>query len=233
MSQNQATSYGRVVRLKGDPSKINEAVRLWTQDILPLLKKQPGFTGATLIGNRKTGNGLSVSYWESESAMKQARGQVRPEALKVMGQTGGSIVEEDECEVALLERIKPAKAGVWARITTVHGDPAHISEALSNFKEKIVPVIQKQSGARTALFFVNRQTGKTFGGSVWDTEQDLQNSEASIASLRAETIKKFGGKDAVTEVFEVYYTEILTPVASVRSVDSHRGRPPVAVAPPL
>lgn len=216
MSQNRANSYCRVVRLKGDPSKINEAVRLWTQDILPLLKKQPGFTGTTILGNRKTGDGLSVSYWESESAMKQARSQVRPEAVKMTSQTGGSIVEEDECEVVVMERIKPAKAGVWARVTTVHGDPAHASEAISNFKEKIVPAIQKQSGARTAYFFVNRQTGKTFGGSVWDSEQDLQKSEASIGSLRAETIQKFGGKDAVTEAFEIYATEILTPVLSVR-----------------
>ena len=113
--QNQATSYARVVRLKGDPSKIDEAVRLWTQDILPLLKKQAGFTGATLLGNRKTGDGLSVSYWQSESAMKQARPQVRPEAQKTLAKTGGSIVEEDECEVALLERFKPPMAGAYAR----------------------------------------------------------------------------------------------------------------------
>ena len=216
MSQNRTSSYCRVVRLKGDPSKINEAVRLWTQDILPLLKKQPGFTGATLLGSRKSGDGLSVSYWESEAAMKQARDQVRPEAQKVMSPTGGSIVEEDDCEVAVMERIKPAKAGVWARVTTVHGDPARAPDAISNFKEKIVPAIQKQSGARTAYFFVNRQTGKTFGGSVWDSEQDLQKSEASIGSLRAETIQKFGGKDPVIEAFEIYATEILTPVAAVR-----------------
>ncbi len=216
MSQNQANSYARVVRLKGDPSKTDEAARLWTQDILPLLKKQPGFTGATLVGDRKTGNGLSVSYWESEAQMKQARPQVRPEAIKVLEKTGGSIVEDVECEVALMERFHPPTANVWARITTVHGDPTHISEAISNFKENILPSIMKQSGARTALFFVNRQTGQTFAGSVWNTEQDLQKSEASIGSLRAEAIQKFGGKDAVTEVFEIYYTEILTPVAAAR-----------------
>ena len=216
MSQNQATSYARVVRLKGDPSKTDEAVRLWTQDILPLLKKQPGFTGATLAGDRKSGNGLSVSYWESEAQMKQARPQVRPEAIKVMEKTGGSIVEDVEYEVALMERFQHPKANVWARITTVHGDPTQISEAISNFKENIVPSILKQSGARTAFFFVNRQTGQTFAGSVWNTEQDLQKSEASIGSLRAEAIQKFGGKDAVTEAFEIYYTEILTPVVAAR-----------------
>ncbi len=214
--QNQATSYARVVRLKGDPSKVNEAVKLWTSDILPLIKKQPGFSGATLLGNRKTGDGLSVSYWESEAAMKQARGQVRPEAQKTLAKTGGNIVEDDECEVAVLERFKPPMAGAYARVTTVQGDPAHSSDAISNFKENILPAIAKQTGARTAYFFVNRQSGKTFGGSIWDTEHDLQKSDALIGTLRTEAIKKFGGRDARTEAFEIYFTEIRTPVAPVR-----------------
>src|SRR5713101_5810920 len=215
-AQNQATMYTRVVRLKGDPSKVDEAVQLWTQEILPLLKKQPGFTGATLLGNRKTGEGLSVSYWESEAAMKQARPQVRPEALKTLGKTGGNIVEDDECEVAVLERFNPPMAGVYARVTTVQGDPALVSDAVSNFKENIAPMIEKQAGARTAYFFVNRQTGKVFAGSIWDTQHDLQTADAPISTLRTEAIKKFGGRDAKIEAFEIYFTEILTPVAAVR-----------------
>jgi len=215
-AQNQATSYARVIRLKGDPSKIDEAVRLWTTEILPLIKKQPGLTGVTLLGNRKTGDGLSVSYWESEAAMKQARSQVRPEGQKTLAKTGGSIVEEDECEIAVLERFKPPMAGVYARVTTVQGDPAHASEAISNFKENVVPMVEKQAGARTAYFFVNRQSGKVFAGQIWDTEHDLQKADESISPLRTEAIKKFGGRDAKIEAFEILFTEILTPVASVR-----------------
>jgi hypothetical protein len=215
-AQNQATTYARVVRLKGDPNRVQETITVWTQHILPLLKKQRGFTGVTLVGNRKTGDALTVSYWETEATMKEARGQVRPQALKVFGEIGASIIEDDECEVALLERFKPPMAGAWARVTTVHGDPAHVSEAIDTFKDKIVPIIATQSGARTALFYVNRQSGMALAGSVWDTEYDLQKSEASISSLRTEAIKKFAGRDAKTEAFEIYFTEILTPVASVR-----------------
>ena len=176
-AQNQATSYARVVRLTGDPNRVEESIKLWTQNILPLLKKQRGFTGVTLVGNRKTGAALSVSYWETEAAMKEARGQVRPQPVQVLDRTGGRIVEDDECEVAVLERFKPPMAGVWARVTTVHGDPAHASEAISNFKDTIVPAIERQSGARTALLFINRQSSMTLAGSVWDTEYDLLKSE--------------------------------------------------------
>ena len=139
-AQNQATTYARVVRLKGDPNRVQETITVWTQHILPLLKKQRGFTGVTLVGNRKSGDALSVSYWDTEATMKEARGQVRPQALKVFAGIGASIVEDDECEVALLERFKPPMAGAWARLTTVHGDPAHVSEAVDNFKDKILPV---------------------------------------------------------------------------------------------
>jgi len=83
-AQNQATTYARVVRLKGDPNRVQETITVWTQHILPLLKKQRGFTGVTLVGNRKSGDALSVSYWDTEATMKEARGQVRPQALKCL-----------------------------------------------------------------------------------------------------------------------------------------------------
>lgn len=213
--QNRVNSYCRVVRTRNEPGKVDDSISAWTQDVLPVLKKQKGFAGATLTGNRKTGDGLTITFWLSEAEMKLARGQVRPEALKMLERLGGSIVEDDECEVALLERFQSPKSHVFVRITTVHGDPAQLDKSISNFTEKIVPTIRKQSGARTALFFVNRQTGKTFAGSVWDTEQDLQKSEAAIRELRADAVKNFGGRDPKTEAFEIYFTEILTP-ASVR-----------------
>lgn len=215
MSQNQSSSHCRIVRTKGDPSKHDETVRLWTREILPLLKKQKGFGGATLLGNRKTGEGLTLSYWDSETAMKDARGQVRPDALNTLAKTGGRIMEDDECEVVLLERFQPARSGVWVRLTTMQGDPAQGSQAASRFKDRIVPTIKDRAGARAAYFFVNRQTGKTFAGCVWDTQQDLQRSEASLSELRADATNKFGGREAKTEALEMYFTEILTPAALV------------------
>ena len=178
--------------------------------------QQKGFGGNSLLGNRKTGEGLSMTYWESEATMKEARAQLRPEALKLLAKTGGSIIEDDECEVALLERFQSPKSGVWARMTTVQGDVAQLDKAVANFKQNIVPSLQKQSGVRTAIFLVNRQSGKVLSGSAWDTEQDLQKSEAAIGELRAEAVKKFGGRDLKTEAFEIYLTEIVTPVAAVR-----------------
>ena len=77
-------------------------------------------------------------------------------------------------------------------------------------------MIRKQPGARSALLFVNRKTGRTYSSTAWDTEQDMQKSEAAVAGLRDEAIKKIGGKGGKVEAFEVYFTEILMPVAATR-----------------
>lgn len=214
MSGQQKPTHARVVRLKTEPANTDQAIKTWTSGIFPLLKKQDGFRGSTLVGNRKTGDGLSVSYWESEEAMKNARTQVRPQAETIMSQTGSKIVEDDECEVMVQERIQPPKAGVFVRVTTVEADPAKIAEGIAHFKEKIVPAIRAQSGARTAMLLVNRKTGRTFAATGWDTEKDLTASEAAVTALRDEAIRKFGGKGGKVEAFEVYFTEILMPVGA-------------------
>ena len=211
--QTRPNSFCRVVRLKNDPSKVEEGTRIWTTELLPVLKKQKGFLGATLTGSRRSGHSLSVTYWESDTAMKQGWEKVRTVAATVLAETGGRIVEDDECEVALLDRFQPPKVGVWVRVTTIQGDPAQADRAIANFRETVVPSIKKQPGARTALFFVNRRTGKTFAGSIWDTEKDLQRSEAPIGELRSAAVKTFGGHDPRTEAFEIYFTEMGMPTS--------------------
>src|SRR5438874_11369031 len=110
MSSQERTTHARVVRLKGEPASTDTAIRKWTSEIFPLLKKQDGFRGATLVGNGKTGDGLSVTYWESEQAMKNARPKVRPQAEAIGAHTCARIVDGDEYEVGELKRIQPPKA---------------------------------------------------------------------------------------------------------------------------
>jgi len=216
MSNEQGATHARVIRLKTEPSNAEKAIKQLSSEMIPLLKKQDGFRGAALVGNRKTGDGFSVTYWESEEAMRNARPKGLPQAETVLGNTGSKIVDEDECEVVVQERIQPPKAGVFVRVTTVEADPAKAAEGIAFYKERIVPVIRKQPGARSALLFVNRKTGRTYSSTAWDTEQDMQKSEAAVAGLRDEAIKKIGGKGGKVEAFEVYFTEILMPVAATR-----------------
>jgi heme-degrading monooxygenase HmoA len=206
--------YCRLIRFQGKPEKTDEGLKLWSGTVLPALKKQHGFSGVTFLGDRETGVGLSVTYWETEQAMKEAREHGRPEGNKALEMSSGSIVEEDECEVAVLERFEPAPAGSWVRLNSVTTQAAHIADATAIFKARVVPATEKQPGARTAYSFINRQTGRTFTGTTWDTQKHLKDSAEIAAGMREEAIKKFGLQNAKVETFEILFTEILAPAAT-------------------
>jgi hypothetical protein len=99
-------------------------------------------------------------------------------------------------------------------VTTLEGDPAKVNEGISSYKSRVVPTIKQQSGGRAAILLVNRKAGKSFSGTIWDTEKDLQNSEAAVSGLRREVAQQVGAKGPKVEIFEVYYTEIPAAVVS-------------------
>jgi heme-degrading monooxygenase HmoA len=56
------------------PEKIDEAVRLWRDSVMPAAKQQKGFISGRLLIDRPTGKGVSIGLWETEADL-QASGQ--------------------------------------------------------------------------------------------------------------------------------------------------------------
>ena len=77
-----------------------------------------------------------------------------------------------------------------------------------------MPTVQKQPGARAAILLVDRKAGKSFSGTIWDTEKDLQNSEAAVAGIRTDIASKVGAPGPKVEALEILYTEIPAAVVS-------------------
>jgi len=47
--------------------QIDEAVKLYEESVVPVAKSKKGFKGTNLLINRKTGKGVAITFWESES----------------------------------------------------------------------------------------------------------------------------------------------------------------------
>ena len=211
------TKFARVIRLQGgDPSKAEEGRKRWKEEIYPVLKQQPGFRGVSTMTNPRTGEGLSVSYWDSEKALRDATAKVQPMGDKLRQATGRGIVEEDECDVAVEERFQPPKAGTYVRVTTLEADPGKVEAGIETYKSKVVPTVRQQPGARAAILLVNRKTGRTFSGTIWNTEEELRRSESAVSGLRQEAAQAVGARSPKVEMFEINFTEILTPVTANR-----------------
>jgi heme-degrading monooxygenase HmoA len=91
--------FARVTRSKGDPAKTEELARIATSEILPSVQGVPGFKGMTVLADRKTGEGLAITFWASEEEMKASEDlgqQLRADAIK---RVGGSVTGVERFEV--------------------------------------------------------------------------------------------------------------------------------------
>ena len=62
--------HARLTRFEGSPERIDDAVRQ-SQDVwLPKLRAIDGFQGVNTLADRSTGTIVSITYWESEDAMR-------------------------------------------------------------------------------------------------------------------------------------------------------------------
>lgn len=51
------------------PSKVDEAVDLYRDSVVPAARQQKGFKGVYLLTDRNTGKGISITLWETVADM--------------------------------------------------------------------------------------------------------------------------------------------------------------------
>ena len=65
--------HARLSRFGGlDPERIEATVEQFREQALPQLQEQQGFRGITVGVNRKTGQALAVTLWETEADMSES-----------------------------------------------------------------------------------------------------------------------------------------------------------------
>ena len=91
--------HARLIRFQADPDLIDASTRHTEEVLLPLLRDMDGFRGFVSIGDRSTGAGVAISYWESEEAMRaseEAVTRARKDALDDAGAQSAPTIEHYE-----------------------------------------------------------------------------------------------------------------------------------------
>jgi heme-degrading monooxygenase HmoA len=61
--------FARLLRIQTKIDRIDEASKLFEKSVIPLCKDQKGYKGAYFLADRKTGNSIPLTMWESEEDM--------------------------------------------------------------------------------------------------------------------------------------------------------------------
>ncbi len=93
--------------------------------------------------------------------------------------------------------------GMYARVTTVHGDPARADEAIEAFRDRALPLVREATGFKASLLLVDRTSGHGLGISLWESEEAMQASEAAVSAVRDATTAAMGGDAPTVERYEV------------------------------
>lgn len=76
--------YARVTIVQVLPEKREESIGLFRDSVVPAAKQQQGFKGALMLTDPATGNGMSISLWETEDDMRagETSGYFQEQAAK-------------------------------------------------------------------------------------------------------------------------------------------------------
>lgn len=59
----------RLLRIQTRIEQIDDVSKLFGEEVIPLCKDKKGYKGAYFLADRKTGNGIPITMWESEEDM--------------------------------------------------------------------------------------------------------------------------------------------------------------------
>jgi heme-degrading monooxygenase HmoA len=160
------------------------------------LKSQPGWVATVTLADRETARVVTAGYWESEEALRAS--EPGHQARMQRGQAMGSRVRDlERYEIVLLERTAPPQENTFVRLVDLRGTPAKLDETTAFVGEQVLPLLKKQKGFRALLMGVNRETGRSLVGSVWDSAADREASDATLTELRRQGAQIAGAEPKV------------------------------------
>jgi len=93
-----------------------------------------------------------------------------------------------------------------ARVVTVQIQSGKIDEAVSIYRDSVVPAAKQQKGFKGAFLLTDPTTSKGLSVTLWETQADLTAGEAS--GYYQEQVAKFGGVFAMPPVREHYEVSV-------------------------
>ena len=90
----------RISTVEGDPEKIDDALKVINEKVLPALKELDGFTAANFLVDRSAGKLVAVAFYGSEAALEGSAEAVKVQRTEVAEAMNGKVVGIESYELA-------------------------------------------------------------------------------------------------------------------------------------
>ena len=199
--------YGRVTWYKGPPEKADEGIQAF-KDLLPKIQQLPGYSGVALMVDRDAGEALTIVYYRDRSALDESRAIVKQMREAIQQQQREDVTRIEEYEITTMERAQAGTTGTWARVITGTTQPSKLDQGVALVNRDALPILKRQKGWRSFVGGVNRQSGAAITGTTFDTQEQLEASNAPLTAFRDELQKILDLKDRKSQVFEIVVADV-------------------------
>ncbi len=88
---------------------------------------------------------------------------------------------------------------MYARSTTVRGDPQKLDDGIAYVRDEVMPALQRMSGCVGLSMLCDRDSGRCIVTSAWADESAMHATEEAVRSMRERAGEMFGGPIEVNE----------------------------------
>src|SRR5207247_3538461 len=131
--------------------------------------------------------------------------------------------EIDRFEIIFQERVAPAAANTFVRVNDLRAAPDKVND-VANMVRDTMPTLKAQKGFRGVLVGANRETGRMFVGSVWETAADREASDAAVQERRGQIAQVSGAETVKIDLYESVFADVKQ--AARVCARSNRASPP-------
>jgi quinol monooxygenase YgiN len=192
----------RVVTVQIKPDKLDEAVSIFRDSVVPAASKYTGCHRIILATDRASGKGVSISVWdEQELLSSEASGYLQEQIAKFAGVLAAPPVRE-LYDLRIWERA--TRNPSHGRMLTSQLRPGQADAAVDRMRT-LLPELRRQSGFVGLMVMTDLITGKALTTSAWASEADMLASQASGGNLERNlaSVAEFLAGPPVRETFEI------------------------------
>lgn len=90
-------------------------------------------------------------------------------------------------------------AGMFARSTTIHGDPGSVDDGIAYVHDEVMPMVRGMDGCVGLSMLADRSSGHCIVTTSWRDEAALRSSEDGVRTAAERTVATLGGRPDLQE----------------------------------
>jgi hypothetical protein len=180
------------------------------ETVIPTAEMLPGFLGGYWLADRKTGDGLTITFFDTKENLDSSAQKAQEIRTGAVRQIGAQIASVEELEVVASTGDKVHRSAAAARVVELATDPSRVDEGIKNIQENVIPTVGQFPGFLGGFWLFDRSSGKGLGVTLFESAERRGASDDSARQLRERSAQVTGADISEPREFEVIARALTT-----------------------